>query len=130
MRRMIAPEMIIKSQVVDDKEMVDLNEILEKYGTEFGDVGDKIKTITLQIYNKLIDDEDQNTLSDDNGAIGSVVVNGSITISKNSDGDVFIQGMLHNEGVFIIYLEIPSGSYENGISLVGTNDFDLYVIRV
>lgn len=126
MRRMIAPEMIIKSQVVDDKYEVDLNEILEKYGTTVNDS----KTITLQIYNKLIDDEDQNTLSDDNGAIGSVVVNGSITISKNSDGDVFIQGMLHNEGVFIIYLEIPSGSYENGISLVGTNDFDLYVLRV
>ena len=97
MRRMIAPEMIIKSQVVDDKYEVDLNEILEKYGTTV----DNSKTITLQIYNKLIDDEDQNTLSDDNGAIGSVVVNGSITISKNSDGDVFIQGMLHNEGVLL-----------------------------
>lgn len=129
MRRMMSPEMIIKSQVVDDKEMVDLNEILEKYGTEFGDVGDKIKTITLQIYNKYAVDEPQNILYHDNDIIGYVVVNGSITIMKTEDDAVFIQGMLHNAGVYIDYLDIPSQSYES-IMLVSPNEFDLYVIRV
>ncbi len=126
MRRMMSPEMIIKSQVLDNKEHVDLNEIIEKYGTALGD-GDKI--ITLQIYNKFAGDESQNILSNDNGMMGYVVVNGSITISKFA-GNVLIQGMLHNEGVFIPYLEIPSGSYENGVMLTSPNEFDLYVIRV
>ena len=129
MRRMMVPEVIIKSQVVDDKETVDLNEILEKYGAV---LWDGTKTITLQIYNKFATDEPQNILSDDNAGIllGYVVINGSITITKYSDGVVNIQGMLlDNNGLYITFLEIPSQSYES-ILLNSPNEFDLYVIRV
>lgn len=117
--------MIIKSQIADDKNQVDLNEILEKYGTTFVDM----KTITLQIYNKIVGDEKLNSLNDDSGFLGSIVVNGSITITKYSYA-VLIQGMLHDDGVFIPYLELDNGSYENGIILSNSYEFDLYVIRV
>lgn len=126
MRRMLNPQMIIKSQIADDKFQVDLNEILEKYGTV---INDDTKTITLQIYNKEARDESQNHIEADISIKGSVVVNGSITITKIED-DVYIQGMLHNEGVFIPFIEI--GSYENveSVNLSSSSIFDLYVIRV
>lgn len=130
-RRMMSPQVLIKSQIMDDKNQVDLNEILEKYGTV---TLSGAKTITLQIYNKEATDVGQNYLYDDSGMIGFVVVNGSITITKHSNGAVFIQGMLLNDfddGVLIPFLDIPSGSYENGITLEGwESEFDLYVIRV
>ena len=128
-RRMMSPEIIIKSQIADNKELVYLNEILEKYGTVTFD--GQVKTITLQIYNKIASDETQNSLNNDNGYLGNVVMNGSITITKN-DGNIFIQGMLinMNDNSIISYLEIPGGSYENGIMLDSPNEFDLYVIRV
>jgi len=128
-RRMISPQMIIKSQIVDDKYIVDLNEILEKYGTL---LDDDTKTITLQIYNKEIWEDEANSISTDDGIIGYIVVNGSITISKY-DGDVYIKGMLlsYSDMDFIPYLEIPSGSYENiGIELADVYKFDVHVIRV
>ena len=128
MRRMMVPEVIIKSQVADDTFSVDLNEIVEKYGTV---IDNGYKTITLQIYNKeAADDGSHNELVTDNGYIGFVIVNGTITITKNSD-DVFIQGMLFDTDMFFTqYLYIPSGSYENGITLGSGFEFDLYVIRV
>lgn len=127
-RRMIDPSVVIKSQIVDDKYRVDLNEILEKHGmvTEYG-----AKTITLQIYNKEASDENQNSIIIDNDYLGEVVMNGSITLSKISGDLVFIQGLLVQSGILEnTYLEISSGSYENGIILEGPNAFDLYVIRV
>lgn len=127
-RRMIDPSVVIKSQIVDDKYRVDLNEILEKHGmvTEYG-----AKTITLQIYNKEAGDENQNSIIIDNDYLGEVVMNGSITLSKISGDLVFIQGLLVQSGILEnTYLEISSGSYENGIILEGPNAFDLYVIRV
>lgn len=128
MRRMIAPETIIKSQIIDDKAQVDLNEILEKYGT---DIGFGAKTITLQIYNKYASDENQNAMYNDSDIFVYVAVNGSITISKYDDFRVTIQGMLV-DGSYVLkkYAEIQSGSYENGIILSSSNEFDLYVIRV
>src|SRR5690554_733237 len=127
-RRMMSPQEIIKSQIADDKFQVDLNEILEKYGTVTEFDG---KVITLQIYNKIASDEAQNTIYNDNDFLMDVVVNGSITISKKTNDDVYIQGMLlDNNFVLTQYLEIPSGSYENGILLQSVYEFDLYVIRV
>lgn len=127
MRRMVDSQVIIKSKVADDKFEVDLNEIIEKRATanSWG-----TKTITLQIYNKLAGDEEQNSISIGT-SLGVVFVNGAITITKHSDGLVFIQGMLLDVNrLFTSYLEIESGSYENGIILQSPNEFDLYVIRV
>ena len=125
---MMSPQEIIKSQIADDKFQVDLNEILEKYGTVTEFDG---KVITLQIYNKIASDEAQNTIYNDNDFLMDVVVNGSITISKKTNDDVYIQGMLlDNNFVLTQYLEIPSGSYENGIKINSPTEFDLYVIRV
>ena len=127
----MSPQAIIKSQVIDDKFEVDLNEILEKYGMVLDD-GYFYKTITLQIYNKVASDEAQNFISYANySVLGNVVVNGSITITKLSLDEVYIQGMLiDNNGVYIPHLEIDSESYEDGILLSSSNEFDLYVIRV
>ena len=127
-RRMMSPQTIIKSQVVDDKNLVDLNEILEKHGTTSADY----KTITLQIYNKIVTDESLNMLKNDNDDLGMAAINGSITITKHQDGEVYIRGMLLNDigNSIIPYFEIESGSYENGITLYNNDEFDLYVIRV
>ena len=126
---MMVPEVIIKSQVVDDKNKVYLIEILEKYGVVIYD--GEAKTITFQIYNKIASDENKNSIKDDSNNIGFVVINGSITVTKWLSGEVYIQGMLVDiNKVHIPYLEIPDGSYENGIELSGIEQFDLYVIRV
>lgn len=127
-RRMIDPQTIIKSQVVDDKYSVDLYEILEKYGTEH----DGAKTITLQIYNKLASDEPQNYLYNNNIHIGNVITNGSITISKMSN-NIYIQGGLLDSSDYvsnIYYLNLQSGSYENGFILSNIYKFDVHVVKV
>jgi len=127
---MIDPQTIIKSQVADDKFQVDLNEIVEKYGTVMPPYGDK--TITLQIYNQVASDDNINAIYDDSDTIGYVFINGSITITKNSDGTVYIQGMIWNlsDNLLINHIEVPSESYENGILLTSYYAFDLYVIRI
>lgn len=128
MRRMMPEEMIIKSQVADDKSQVDLNEILEKYGTV---TDDGSKTITLQIYNKFASEENQNSLTNKSNSLGSVVINGSITITKHPQDSAFIQGMLLDENnLHIPYLEIEDQNYQDGIILTNPEEFDLYVIRV
>ena len=125
---MMSPQVIIKSQVVDDKFSVDLNEILEKYGVK-GEYDEKM--ITLQIYNQGCDDEPL-FITYDNSDIVNVVVNSTITITKFSNGTVYIQGMLFDGNQnYIPFLEIASGNYENGIKLIMSSYmFDLYVIRV
>lgn len=127
-RRMIDPQVIIKSQVVDDKNKVDLYEILEKYGT----VTRWSKTITVQIYNKFASDEEQNSLNNDNSFLGFVLMNGSIIISKDADtDDVYIQGMILDKSyVLKNYVYVQSGSYENGIRLSSPYPFDVHVIKV
>src|SRR5690554_2400964 len=125
-RRMISPQTIIKSQIVDDKFTVDLYEILEKYGT----IHDGQKTITLQIYNKMASEEGLINLADDSGFIGNVVSNGTITITK-APWALYIQGMiLDSNNDFIEFLEISEEDYESGIILGGPKEFDIHVIKV
>jgi len=128
-RRMIDPQVIIKSQIVDDKESVDLNEILEKYGTTFY----SNKTITLQFYNKLASDEPNNFIYDDSESLGVVAFNGSITVTKDVNSNIFIQGRLLDSSDYLsplTHLKISSGSYENGIILSSNFEFDVHVIKV
>ena len=126
---MIDPQVIIKSQVVDDKELVDLHEILEKYGvpTALG------KSVTLQFYSQEVEEDDTMIISDDTSDRCSVVPNTAITISKNTDGDVFIRGLLVDDLSdmnLIPYIEISNGDYEDGIILGNNYKFDVHVIKV
>jgi|SRR5690554_1917080 len=128
-RRMIDPQVIIKSQVVDDGVTVDLNEILEKYGFELGNS----KSVTLQFYNQETEEDDIMIISCDTGEKGSIVANTAVTISKNPNGDVFIRGLLVDNLTnmnLIKYVKIPNGDYENGIMLLNTYEFDVHVIKV
>lgn len=128
-RRMIDPQTIIKSQIVNDKWTVDLHELLEKYGFQ-DDFG--AKHVTLQFYSKYTADDDGMGINTDTSFKGCVVINTAITIS-NYGGYVYIRGLLVNDletMVFIPYIEILPGDYENGIILENPKDFDVHVIKV
>lgn len=128
MRRMIDPQTIIKSQIADDKEVVDLYELLEKYGTKFDHGG---KSVTLQFYSKETADDGSLMIVTDTDVKGIVAINTAITISEY-EGDVIISGLLFNISYtnFIEYIEISDGDYENGIVLQSTYEFDVHVIKV
>lgn len=129
-RRMIDTRTIIKSQIVDDKETVDLNEILEKYGTqdEYGN-----KFITLQIYSKQADSDVELSINDDTNVKGYIIPNSAITITKNDVNCVYIVGLIVgdlNNRNLLPCITINDGEYENGIILFDNYHFDVHVIKV
>lgn len=124
------PQTIIKSQIVDDKELVDLNEILEKYGTDY-ESGNK--SITLQIYSKeALDDGGTPQIVTDTSYPGYVLTNTAITITKFlDDDDIYIRGVLADNTMNLKnFIHIPAGEYENGIILSDAYPFDVHVIKV
>lgn len=128
-RRMIDPQVIIKSQVVDDKIVVDLNEILEKHGVQLANGS---KTVTLQIYSKEVSDDNYMAIDSDTGVKAAIVINTAITITKNNN-TVIIRGLLVdnlNDMNFLSYIEILGGDYENGIILSDHYLFDVHVIKI
>lgn len=129
-RRMIDPQTIIKSQIVDDKEAVDLNEILEKYGTQ----GEYSKSITLQFYSKETADDNDFPIYSDTGVKGYIIANGAITITKlNDNNTVYISGLVVgsiSDMKLLISINIDDGDYENGIILESYYPFDVHVIKV
>ncbi len=129
-RRMIDPQTIIKSQIADDKFVVDLNEILEKYGVE---TEYTIKSVTLQFYSKANLDDSGNWIYSDSGNKGFLIANTAITISKDTVNDVYILGMIVDNLTNMNlqhFIQIDSGDYENGIILQDTYEFDVHVIKV
>lgn len=134
MRRMIDPETIIKSQIADDKQTVDLNEILEKYGTQ-GDKGNTwAKSVTLQIYSKLVYEDITIYITSDTDTKAYIIPNGAITITKDTDNDfVYISGLIVDnlsDMNLLRYIDISDGDYENGIILLSSYPFDVHVIKV
>ena len=129
-RRMIDPQTIIKSQVVNDKSEVDLNEILEKYGTQLYDS----KSVTLQFYSKENADDSGLAINTDTiKPICWVVENTAITISKVDYDGVYITGSLVDNSTdmnLLRFINISDGDYENGIILASNYEFDVHVIKV
>ena len=128
-RRMISPQVIIKSQVGDNEERVDLNEILEKYGIQIG----ANKSVTLQLYSQEVADDNNLLIKDDTSERCKVLVNTAITITKMPDGNVFIGGLLVDDytGMNLIpYIMVPDGEYKNGIMLINEYNFDVHVVKV
>lgn len=127
---MINPQAIIKSQIANDKSFVDLNEILEKYGTQnkWGD-----KSVTLQFYSKETIDNNGLVIFDDTDIVASVIINTAITITKNNVNNVFISGLIVNnmdDLNLLSHIFIKNGDYENGIPLESEKQFDVHVIKV
>lgn len=133
-RRMIDQKTIIKSQIVDDKWRVDLNEIVEKYGWQDIVGGMYLKSVTIQFYAKQAMEDDDMQISSDTGNKGAIVTNTAITISKDiDDGWVYIRGLLVDDLYsmnFMTIIYIEPGDYENGIILQNPYEFDVYVIKV
>jgi len=131
-RRMIDPQVIIKSQILDDKYSVDLNEIIEKYGVQ-NELG---KSVTLQIYSKRnADDSGLLIVTDIDTWEPScfVMENTAITISKVDDDGVYITGLLVDNLTdmnLLRFMDISNGDYENGIILMNNYEFDVHVIKV
>lgn len=126
---MIDPQVIIKSQIVNDKIFVDLNEVLEKYGTDSG----WTKNITLQFYNQQTGDDDDMIIEIDAESKGAIIPNTTITISKDDSGDVYIRGSLVDnlyDMNFLPFVLIENGEYENGITVINPYEFDIHVIKV
>lgn len=129
---MIDPQTIIKSQIANDKYSVNLNEILEKYGTQNEE--DCSKSITLQFYSKEVADDSSLQISSDTDIEGYIIPNGAITITKRPDDNlVWISGLIVDDMTdmqLLRYIEIRDGDCENGIIVQSDLRFDVHVIKV
>ena len=107
-----------------------LIKILEKYGTNIYYDDETVKTVTLQMYLKEVNDDSGVTIVDDNGLLGSIMLNTAFTVTKQPYG-IYIGGfLLDDNNNFLPFIDVSDGDYNNGLMLYSNYEFDLHVIKV